>query len=273
MSVDDEGRRGVLIYIAVVLAAVSIVATVMWRLGVPVGVVESTPFILAAMWVPSLARWIATTTVDRHWQSPLPLKRWGRPRAAIVLVPLATVSAIYLAAYSAAALFNVPRSEPVWHGARLALNVAINLPLLSALGAAGAIGEEFGWRGYLQPRLYDLGAPFAMGIVILVETLFHVPLILLAGYLAGDRPAATIVLFFALGFGLTPVWTWTTYRWQSLWVAIWFHTFHNAISQTILPKALGAGDPLMLGESGILPVASYLAAALVMFVAGRRRHA
>jgi hypothetical protein len=39
----------------------------------------------------------------------------------------------------------------------------------------------------------------------------------------------------------------------------------------IVPKALGEGDPLMLGESGLFPVIAYLAAGLVVFVIIRRR--
>jgi hypothetical protein len=36
---------------------------------------------------------------------------------------------------------------------------------------------------------------------------------------------------------------------------------HNAVSQVLLPKVLGAGSPHILGESGLLPVALYLFAA------------
>ena len=107
--------------------------------------------------------------------------------------------------------------------------------------------------------------------VIAVETLFHAPLIVFAGYLNSDASAASIALFVGLGLGLTPVWTWATYRWRTIWIAVWFHTFHNAVSQTLMPKALGAGDPLVLGESGVLPVALYLLAAATIFGVARAR--
>jgi len=54
-------------------------------------------------------------------------------------------------------------------------------------------------------------------------------------------------------------------------MAVLFHTFHNAVSQVIIPKALGEGDPLLLGESGVFPVVTYLAAGLIVFVIVRRR--
>jgi hypothetical protein len=83
--------------------------------------------------------------------------------------------------------------------------------------------------------------------------------------------ASSIALFFALSLGLTPVWTWATYRWRTIWIAAWFHTFHNAVSQVLLPKALGAGDPRILGESGLLPVTFYLLAAAAIFGIARSR--
>jgi hypothetical protein len=54
-------------------------------------------------------------------------------------------------------------------------------------------------------------------------------------------------------------------------MAVLFHTFHNAVSQVIIPKALGEGDPLVLGESGVFPVIAYLTAGLIVFVIVRRR--
>lgn len=260
-----EGRRGVAVYIAIVLAGVSVVAWGMHALELSVSDGAGMPFVLLAMWMPALARLVATRTVDREWRSPFPLGRWGTPPGATLLVPFLAVLAIYLAAYIAAGIAGVEKTAAAWTGERLVLNVAINLPLLSLLGMVGAFGEELGWRGYLQPRLDSLGVSRAVLLVIVVETLFHVPMILLAGYVSGDRPLAAMALFFGLGLGLTPIWTWATYRWNSLWIAVWFHTFHNALSQTILPKALGAGDPLVLGESGIFPVASYLLAAVAIY--------
>jgi membrane protease YdiL (CAAX protease family) len=223
------------------------------------------------MWLPAFARFIATRTVDQGWHTPFPLGRWGRPRASIVLVPFAIISAIYVGAYALAWLLGIQTGTPVWPAARVPLNVAVNLPLLSIVGLLGSLGEELGWRGYLQPRLDQLHVPGSLLWVLTLETLFHVPLILLAGYLAGGTPAMSIALFFGLNLGVTPVWTWATYRWRSLWMAAWFHTFHNAISQVILPKALGAGDARLLGESGMLPVALYLFTAAVILATNRAR--
>jgi hypothetical protein len=41
---------------------------------------------------------------------------------------------------------------------------------------------------------------------------------------------------------------------------------HNVFSQAIAPRTLGAGDELLLGESGIFPVAAYLFAAAIVLL-------
>ena len=271
MSTPPDAVRGVQTYVVVVLVGTTIIAVFMHALHVSVGDIRSHGFILAAMWMPGFARLVATRTVDRGWHSPFPLRRWGQPAWIVVALPLASVTAIYLGAYLLASLTGVVRSSPTWPEGRLLANIVVNLPLLTTIGIVGAVGEEIGWRGYLQPRLDDLKVPYSLLWTIVVETLFHFPLILLAGYLGAKNFLATLALFFTLGLGLTPLWTWATYQWRTVWMAVLFHTFHNAVSQVIVPKALGEGDPLILGESGVFPVIAYLAAGLIVFVILRRR--
>lgn len=189
----------------------------------------------------------------------------------MVLIPLATVGAIYLGAYGLAWLAGVRRATPAWKGSAVAINVAVNLPLLAAFDLIGGLAEELGWRGYLQPRLDEMGVRGSVLWVIVLETLFHMPLIMVAGYLADGSWAISIALLFGLGLGATPVWTWATYRWRTIWIAAWFHAFHNAVSQVLVPKALGEGNPRLLGESGIFPVALYLLVAAAVLGINRSR--
>jgi membrane protease YdiL (CAAX protease family) len=269
---NDRGVQGILVFVVVALGGVTAVAVSLHALNLSVGDPRAGALIMAAMWMPALARLAATTTVDREWNPPFPVRQWGRPRAAVVLVPLAIVTTIYLGAYGVASLLGIPRERPLWQGAAILVNIAVNLPLLAAIDVVGGLGEEIGWRGYLQPRLDQLRVSGSLLWVIALESLFHLPLIVLAGYL-GDRTWATsAALFGGLKLGATPVWTWATYRWRTIWIAAWFHAFHNAVSQVLVPKALGAGDPRILGESGVVPVACYLlAAATILVVLQSRR--
>jgi len=45
----------------------------------------------------------------------------------------------------------------------------------------------------------------------------------------------------------------------------------DSVSQVLVPKALGAGDPRVLGESGVLPIAVYLVAAGAVLAVARAR--
>jgi hypothetical protein len=66
---------------------------------------------MTAMWMPAIARLVATWTADRDWHAPFPLKRWGLPRLAIVLVSLAIVTGVYAAAYGVASLVPWKRDD------------------------------------------------------------------------------------------------------------------------------------------------------------------
>jgi membrane protease YdiL (CAAX protease family) len=61
------------------------------------------------------------------------------------------------------------------------------------------------------------------------------------------------------------------YRARSLWPAVFFHSFHNTISQWLFPKFFGGGDEsLLLGETGLLPAIGYVVLGVAVLLALRR---
>jgi hypothetical protein len=65
---------------------------------------------------------------------------------------------------------------------------------------------------------------------------------------------------------------WLAYRARSLWPAVFFHSFHNTISQWLFPKFFAGGDDaLWLGEGGLLPVAGYVVLGVSIGVWMQRR--
>ena len=269
----EDGKRGVIVLILVSVGGMIALAVVLrtggWSLNSYPGVVCT----LVGMWLPAIGRLVATRTVDRGFQPPMPLRKWGNPKALVIVVPLATIVAIYSIAYGVGALIGVEQDAPRWVGFKqIAINIVVTGIIHGALTFFGALGEELGWRGYMLPRLDQLGVRGSLGVLVIVWTIYHLPFIVSAGYVATGSVAISVLLFFFMEIGLTLVWSTGTYALGSVWAAVWFHTFHNSISQALLPGALGEGDPSVLGESGFLPSGVYLIAAALCWVWIRRKY-
>jgi CAAX protease family protein len=226
---------------------------------------------LVAMWAPALGRFVAQRTVDRDFDATLPLDRWGATGWQVVLWPLVLPLAVYGAAYAIAWNFSLAQWNPGggrWTtGSQIALNVVVNLVILGVFGTVTALGEEIGWRGYLQPRLDAAGVRSSVVLVSLAWTAFHTPIIVGAGYVDTGSLWKSIAISAALDLSLAFIWAHETYRARSLWPAVFFHSFHNTISQWLFPKFFAGGDnELWLGEGGRLPLAGYIVVGVALYL-------
>jgi membrane protease YdiL (CAAX protease family) len=133
-----------------------------------------------------------------------------------------------------------------------------------AAASLEAIGEELGWRGYLLPRLADLGRVRAGLAGGLLWATWHAPLIYIAGaYRPGAGPLYMVsftVTIVAMGFVANEL----RMASGSSWPAVVFHGAHNGIlfQLGVLTTAstgllAGIGD-----ESGLVPMTLYVLVAL-----------
>ena len=103
----------------------------------------------------------------------MPLGRWGITGAQVILVPLAIPLVVYGAAYAIAVDAGFAHRNPGegrWTtDSQIAANLVINLALTGVIGTLTAMGEEIGWRGYLQPRLDAAGVRSSIVIVWLFQ--------------------------------------------------------------------------------------------------------
>lgn len=268
--VKERLRRSVGVFYGVTFVAATGGAVLVGALGG----IEARAAVLAValtMWAPALGRFVTLRTVDVGWSSRLPMRGGGRWRVGSMLIPLAVALLIYGGAYSIAWLGGWVSFQPAWPADRIAINVAVNIPLLLIIMGFGAVGEELGWRGYLQPRLDGAGVRYAVVWVGLLWFLFHLPIMLIGGYQQGGSFVVALPLFAVACVADAVIWTWACYRQESLWPAIWFHTFHNMASQWLFPKffPLAEGD-VLLGEDGILPTVLHVLAALLVVLLARR---
>lgn len=223
-----------------------------------------------AMWAPAFARFLARRTVDQEFESPLRLSKWGVTGPRVVLVPLAVPLVVYGIAYFVGWLAGLANWSPGggrWTtSSQIALNLIINLTLLTVIGTATALGEEIGWRGYLQPRLDAAGVRMSVVIVSLCQVVYHAPMIAGAGYASTGRFGSDLARFAAADLALTFIWAVESYRAMSLWPAVFFHSFHNTISQWLFPRLFAGGDnELWLAEGGVLPTTVYVVVGAAFF--------
>jgi membrane protease YdiL (CAAX protease family) len=114
-------------------------------------------------------------------------------------------------------------------------------PLVNALPT---LGEEFGWRAYLQQKLMPLGWQPAMLLMGVIWGVWHWPLIAM-GYNFGleyaSAPLGGMLVFawFTTTFGI--VLGWLTLRGGSVWPAVIGHGAFNGIAA--LPGLFVQGEP------------------------------
>jgi membrane protease YdiL (CAAX protease family) len=184
-----------------------------------------------------------------------------------VVLPLVVYGAAYTAAWNVGLAQWSPGAGRWTTSSQIVLNVMVNLALLGVVGTFTALGEEIGWRGYLQPRLDAAGVRHSVLLVALAWTAFHVPVIIGAGYVDTGNIWKSISVSAALDLSLAFIWAHESYRARSLWPAVFFHSFHNTISQWLFPKFFIGGDnELWLGEAGRLPLAGYVVVAIALYL-------
>jgi membrane protease YdiL (CAAX protease family) len=136
------------------------------------------------------------------------------------------------------------------------------LVIAPIINAIPILGEEFGWRAYLQPKLMPLGGRQTMVWMGIIWGLWHAPIIAMGHNYGLEYPGAPwlgilAMTWFTFVFGTFL--GWATLRAGSVWPAVIGHGALNGIAGISL--LFIQGDPnLVLGPSvagsiGSLPIA------------------
>ena len=166
----------------------------------------------------------------------------------------------------------------------ITLQASVNWLLANGLLS---IGEEFGWRAYLLPklmarftgadpagvspgstvpaRLYAAGARKAALLIGLIWGVWHWPLYLMSLRLTPDFPLLYLLVYPVSTCCMSVLLCWVTLRSGSVWPASIGHGFVNGTSA--LPGLLlkGPTNPLLgPGLPGLVGMLGYLALALVL---------
>ncbi len=125
------------------------------------------------------------------------------------------------------------------------IQAIILAPLINGLAT---LGEEFGWRAYLLPRLMPLGSHKAMVLLGIIWGVWHWPVIAM-GYNYGlDYPGAPwpgllAMVWFTFVFGTFL--GWLTLKAGSVWPAVIAHASINGIGAIGTLLAQGQPNPLL----------------------------
>lgn len=193
----------------------------------------------------------------------LDLRRWP---AALFLPALALTPGYVMLTALGRVQWDARLAQYTWLGGAIYVVFTLILNTLTF-----SLGEEIGWRGFLLPRLLELGPARASLLTGVIWAIWHYPLIFLGqGYLPlGPRLPLTLLFtltLMAISVVIGRLWA---YR-RSLWVAALFHSAHNTVwglwSNLVLATPVVG---LWAGESGLIPLALYTLLALALGWKGR----
>ena len=152
--------------------------------------------------------------------------------------------------------------------AKALIAILIKGPLLGVvMGSLSALGEEIGWRGFLQSRFINLKARHSFLIVGVIWAIWHWPLILFSNYATSAIPALSLFIFSIVTASFGIIIGYLRFRSGSVFVPMLAHGVHNMWIQAIYPAFLKPGplDAYLGGESGIINAVIYLLAALFIY--------
>jgi membrane protease YdiL (CAAX protease family) len=135
------------------------------------------------------------------------------------------------------------------------------------------LGEEFGWRAYLLPKLMPLGPHKAVLLVGAIWAVFHWPVIFMGynygfGYW-GAPVAGPLLSMLALGFP-SAFYAWVTLRTGSVWPAAIGHGVNNGVGPLMVLFLRGDLNRLIgPGTWGIVGCLGYALLALPIFLSSR----
>ncbi len=129
-------------------------------------------------------------------------------------------------------------------------------------------GEEFGWRGYLLPRLSPLGGITAAIITGIVWGLWHAPVIVQDGYNYPGHPWLGVAMMIVFTVALSMIFAWLRFRSGSVWPSTLAHAAFNAqvgFGAIFLSQA----DSLFRAPIGLLGLIPMIAFSIWLAVTGR----
>ena len=253
-DVDPVHQRSILIFCILVLLP-----------AIPCALIPSLNALY--MFLPAVAT-VLTLLITRPYSLNAALKHLGLTRLGLkqwlpaLLIPIVVLTAGYGLVWTLnLARGSIPLSE-LKPG-----NTAIyffGLVILNTL--VFSLGEEIGWRGFLQRQM--LGWPRLTRYIVigLIWAVWHYPLLLLTqSYQAEGNRVIITALFTLTLIPLSIIIGELRERGDSVWPASLFHSSHNVAWGLLASFTLTTSPaaPYLAGESGLVPLVLYFIVAMI----------
>jgi membrane protease YdiL (CAAX protease family) len=234
--------------------------------------------IMAVMWVPALATVLTIKFITREGFAIVNFRfgSWKPYLMSGLLVPLCFVFIYgltwllgldqpdwelkqFLAAIQSISGTDLsPMPSPALILPALFITTLVTAPIINGLFG---FGEEFGWRGYLLPKLMVLGKLKAYLLLGIVWGLWHLPLILI-GFTYPGQPVLGVLAFIALTTTFGIYLNELTLRHRSSILAGWVHGVFNSQKLGIWTLIFPSTNPLLGGFAGIVGIMVWLSLGL-----------
>ena len=131
--------------------------------------------------------------------------------------------------------------------------IVLGLPINAIFATPILFGEEFGWRGYLQLRLFPARPVLSAVATGAIWGIWHYP-VNLRGYNYPDHRIAGLFVFPVATIFMSIIFGWLRVRSNSIWCPSLAHAATNAMGGTLFLLLLGGGGSnfLFVSYAGIL---------------------
>jgi membrane protease YdiL (CAAX protease family) len=241
-----------------------------WEVGIRAGVpVSSAQFQILALpgaFAPAIAAIVVRRWITREGFGDaglgLHVRRWPYYLFAWLL-PLGIVGAIIAESWGlglARPDFTLARAIASPTMGPIAMSIASGHPvvprlLTTALASAPILwGEEFGWRGYLQQRLYADRPIYAASATGAIWAVWHFP-VTLRGYDYPDHPLWGSLVLIPVAILFSFIFAWILRRSGSIWACSLAHAATNGVGGMLMMLWFaGASGPTILSYGGVLAI-------------------
>jgi membrane protease YdiL (CAAX protease family) len=282
---EESQRTGIVVYLLITFVG----AWLCWSMGMLARIPVNSPFfqvlLLPGGLMPAIAALIVRLWVTREGLSDAGLRlslRGGKWRYYLIalLLPLINMTLIV----SASLLLGIARPDftlqhffqlyaPAVHIGPLPLAlwpVLLLQLLISAVVATPVLwGEEFGWRSYLQLRLFAGHPQLAAIATGVIWGCWHLPLIFM-GYEGYPNPWWGAMLFILFTIVLSIIFGWLRLSSGSIWASSLAHAATNTIGGN-LSVMLFAGNSqfFVVADNGVLSILLLGCLAFWLMLSGR----